>query len=90
MFEFLKRKKEYPIDANEQYKEIETNFLQTVTPDYIEAQLPHLYRQLEDRFYRTFDFVRLYTPSEPQGGLLQYMPYITVGLLLLLTIKSFL
>lgn len=88
MFEFLKRKKEYPLDANEQYQEIEQNFLETVSVEYIKTKKPELYRAMEDEFYRSYDFNRLYMPAEEADGFTRYIPHATLVVSVILLIKS--
>lgn len=89
MFNFFRRKKEYPIDSNDQYKEVENNFLASVTSEYIQTKLPHVYQAMEDHFYQTFDFSKLYQPSAGKGLIEEFGSYITIGLLVLILVKSF-
>lgn len=83
MLGFLKKKKEYPIDANEQYAEIEHNFYKTVTPELIRTRIPELWKAMEDNVYQSFEFGRLYTPNEEDSPLKAFLPWIQVGISLL-------
>jgi len=85
MLEFLKKKKEYPFDINDQYKEVENNFYNTVTPDTIRA-IPHVYAQLEKEFYQNFDFMKLYEPSLEDGIFGKIVPYLNLGVLIIVVI----